>query len=85
MARSRPEIDPLNFLPRVHTPVLMLNGRYDHIFPVETSQLPYFRLLGTPPAAKRRVQSDDGHFMPRAQMITEALGWLDRWLGPVTR
>ena len=43
-----PEIDPLNFAPRVTAPVLMLNGRYDFMEPLETSQRPLFRLLGTP-------------------------------------
>ena len=64
-------------------PVLMMNGRYDHYFPVETSQRPMFRLLGTPPQHKRWVISEGGHIVPRAQLITEALDWLDRYLGPV--
>ena len=42
------EVDQINFTPRVTIPTLMLNGRYDYIFPQETSQLPMFRLLGTP-------------------------------------
>jgi len=42
-----PEVDPFNFAPRVRQPTLMLNGRYDFAFPVETSQLPLFQLLGT--------------------------------------
>ena len=39
-------------------PVLMLNGRDDFTFPVESSQEPLFHLLGTPPAeqAARRVR-----------------------------
>jgi pimeloyl-ACP methyl ester carboxylesterase len=64
-------------------PVLMLNGRYDHYFPVETSQRPMFRLLGTPPSQKRQVIYDGGHFIPRPQLIKETLDWLDRYLGPV--
>jgi hypothetical protein len=43
-----PEVDPINFAPRVKTPLLMLNGRDDFTFPIETSQEPLFRLLGTP-------------------------------------
>jgi serine/threonine protein kinase len=33
MSRPRPEVDVLNFLPRVHAPVIMLNAKYDHFFP----------------------------------------------------
>ena len=29
---KKPEVDPLNFLPRINIPILMLNGRYDHFF-----------------------------------------------------
>ncbi len=81
--RALPEVEPINFLPRITVPVLMLNGRYDHYFPVETSQRPFFRLLGTPPQRKRQVIAEGGHYVPRNQVIAETLGWLDRYLGPV--
>jgi cephalosporin-C deacetylase-like acetyl esterase len=42
------EIEAVNYAPRVKVPALMLNGRYDSLFGVETSQLPLFNLLGTP-------------------------------------
>lgn len=80
--KSQPEVDPFNFLPHIKVPVLMLNGRYDHYFPVETAQRPMFRWLGTPPAEKRQVIYDGGHFVPRPQLIKEILDWLDRYLGP---
>jgi len=83
MERSRPEADPLNFLPRVKIPVIMLNGKFDHYFPVETSQKPFFRLLGTPPDQKRYVVYEGGHFVPRTQLIVESLAWLDKYLGLV--
>jgi dienelactone hydrolase len=82
--RGQPEVEPVNFLPRITVPVLMLNGRYDHFFPVETSQVPMFRLLGTPAADKRHVIYDGGHFVPRMLLISEVLDWLDHYLGPVT-
>ena len=78
-----PEVDPFHFLSRIKIPVLMLNGRYDHFFPYETSQIPMFKLLGTPPEHKRHVVYESGHFVPRTQLIKEALDWLDRYLGPV--
>ena len=81
--RAQPEVEPINFLPRITMPVLMLNGRYDYFFPVQTSQDPMFRLLGTPPARKRHVLYDGGHFVPRTMLFSEVLAWLDRYLGPV--
>jgi eukaryotic-like serine/threonine-protein kinase len=81
MIQVRPEVDPINFLPRVRFPVLMLNGRYDDGFALETSQRPLYEFLGTPAAHKRWVLFDDGHFLPRAQMMSETLGWLDRYFG----
>ncbi|HXI21913.1 MAG TPA: dienelactone hydrolase family protein, partial [Gemmatimonadales bacterium] len=83
LARSLPEVDPFNFAPRVHIPVLMLNGRYDFWFPVKTSQDPLYRLLGTPADAKRHVVYDGSHFVPRVALVRDVTDWLDRWLGPV--
>ena len=81
--RRLPEVDEINFAPRVRAPVLMINGRYDFIFPVETSQRPMFRWLGTPEAHKRHVVLEAGHVPPRLGIIKESLDWLDRYLGPV--
>ena len=36
-------------------PTLMLNGRYDSFFPVESSQKPFFQHLGTPAADKSTI------------------------------
>ena len=47
-----PEVEPLNFLTRIKVPVLLLAGRNDFYFPVETSQAPLFKLLGTPARAQ---------------------------------
>ena len=80
---AQPEVDVINYLPRVRIPVLMLNGQYDFFFPVQTSQVPMFRLLGTPLEHKQQVISEGGHFVPRTQLISETLSWLDRYLGPV--
>ena len=80
-----PEIDQLSFAPRVRIPVLMLNGRYDFMHPVETDQLPLFRLLGSPPNQKRHVLFDNGHMGRPEQYIKETLDWFDRYLGPVVR
>jgi formylglycine-generating enzyme required for sulfatase activity/dienelactone hydrolase/predicted Ser/Thr protein kinase len=80
--KSLPEVDVLNFLPRVKQPTLMVNGRYDHFFPTETSQEPMFRLLGAPLASKRHVIFKSGHTPPSDLVIKEVLDWFDRYLGP---
>lgn len=74
--------DQINFAPRVKAPVLMLNGRFDFLFPTGSSQEYMFKLLGTPPEHKRRVLYDTSHDdLPRAEVIKEAVNWLDRYLG----
>jgi cephalosporin-C deacetylase-like acetyl esterase len=81
-----PEVDPLNFASRVHTPVLMLNGRYDADFPPETSQNPMFDDLGTAAADKQHVLFEMGHeALPRPEGVRLTLDWLDRYLGPVRK
>ncbi len=80
----RPEIDTVNYAPRIKIPILILNGRYDNIFPLEAAQYPLFRLLGTPEKDKRHVIFEAAHSpLPRNQTIKEILDWLDRYLGPV--
>jgi dienelactone hydrolase len=78
-----PEVDPLNFAPHVLQPTLMINGRYDFFFPVETSQQPLFALLGAKPSDKRHIVVDGGHYPPRDLLVRETVDWLDRHLGPV--
>jgi len=79
-----PEVDSFNFAPRVHVPVLMINGNHDFIFPLEESQKPLFRLLGVPESDKRHYMFDGGHVPPHWQVIArETLDWLDRRMGPV--
>ena len=81
--KPRPEVDPVNFAPHVKIPVLMVNGRYDYVLPLETSQEPLFRLLGTAPADKRRVVLESGHGLLPMPFFKEVLDWLDHYLGPV--
>ena len=76
---GRPEVEAINFAPRVRVPSLMLNGRYDFFFPVESSQEPMFRLLGTVASDKRHVVVEGSHDVPRAVLIQEVLGWLDKY------
>jgi cephalosporin-C deacetylase-like acetyl esterase len=82
--RVPPEVDPWNFAPRVKIPVLMQNGRDDFLFSVEASQLPLFRLLGTPEKDKKRILYDGAHnILARLDLTRDMLDWLDRYLGPV--
>jgi pimeloyl-ACP methyl ester carboxylesterase len=77
-----PEIDALNYAPRVRIPTLMLNGRYDYDTPFETSQRPLFALLGSPPEHKRHAVLEFGHALVIEAVAREILPWLDRYLGP---
>jgi eukaryotic-like serine/threonine-protein kinase len=84
LERSLPEVDAFNFVTHVKIPVLMLNGRYDAFYPVESSQLPLFRLLRTPDRDKKHVLYDGIHaLLPHAEEVRESLDWLDKYLGPV--
>jgi len=76
-----PEVDQINFAGRIRIPLLMINGMYDHFFPVETSQKPLFRLFGTPDSDKRQVIFAAGHGLPKDVPEKETLDWLDRYLG----
>jgi predicted Ser/Thr protein kinase/predicted esterase len=81
--RGRPEVNSINYITRVKTPTLMLNGKYDTIFPYETSIKPMFDLLGTPDDDKELKLYKTDHVPPRNEFIKEILAWLDRYLGPV--
>ena len=91
LGNTLPEVDPFNFLPRVHAPVLMLGGRYDPTFPYETSQRPMFEWLGTDPDRKSfylhvgSATVPAGHNVPFADVARESLAWLNTYLGPVDR
>jgi formylglycine-generating enzyme required for sulfatase activity/pimeloyl-ACP methyl ester carboxylesterase len=84
MEQTLPEVDQINYLPRITQPVLMLNGTYDMFFPVESSQKPMFHFLGTPQAQKRMVTYASGHLVPPTEFIKETLAWLDTYLGPAS-
>jgi eukaryotic-like serine/threonine-protein kinase len=83
LQKTLPEVDDINFAPRVRIPTLMINGRYDFIFPVGSSQGPMFRFLGTSVRDKRYAIFDAGHVVPTDLTVKEALDWLDHYLGPV--
>jgi dienelactone hydrolase len=79
------ETNSWNFAPRVSTPVLMVNGRFDYAFPLDTNQRPLFQALATKEPHKRHILYDGGHrnLVTRPDLIGEILDWFDRYLGMV--
>ena len=65
--------------------VLMVNGRDDFLFPLDTNQKPLFEALGTKEPDKKHILYDGGHsnLVTRPDLIGEVLDWFDRYLGPV--
>lgn len=82
---ATPVADDINYVPRVKSPVLMINGRDDHLRPLEKSQRPFFELLGTDPQHKVHRVFPGGHYVPRSDLIRESLDWLDGYLGRAGR
>ncbi|MGE3841117.1 MAG: protein kinase [Vicinamibacterales bacterium] len=75
---NTPEVDPVNALPRVRQPTLMLSGEFDALIPMDNANR-YFALLGAPASDKRHVVALGGHFIPRDLLIRESLDWLDKY------
>jgi len=71
--------------PGLRLPLLMINGKYDGIFPLETAQIPLFKLFGTPEENKHHVILDTDHsvWVKHDIVVKEILEWLDKYLGPV--
>lgn len=80
---ARPEANLNNFVARVRIPTLMLNGKYDSVFPVDLFILPMFESLSTPKKDKKLILFDTDHIPPHDGMVTETLGWFDKYLGKV--
>lgn len=79
---ATPEIDALNYAPRVRIPTLMLNARYDFDNPVDQAQRPLVELLGSAAEHKQHTVVESGHSIPIEDGAREILPWLDRYLGP---
>ncbi len=80
---GRPEVNMTHFLPRIIIPTLLINGKYDSVFPLEKCILSMFNLLGTPENSKRLVLFDSDHLAPREDLVRETLFWLDEHFGQV--
>jgi hypothetical protein len=78
--KKLPEVNPINFAPYIKAPKLLLNGRYDEAFPVETVAMPFYKLLSEP---KQLSLVDAGHVPPLEKRVPIINKWLDETLGPV--
>lgn len=78
--KALPEVDPVNYISRITIPTIMMNGKYDHYFPLETSQKPMFDFISTPVEHKKHYVFETGHYVPRKELAKELLGWLDKYL-----
>ena len=83
-AAMPPECSQVNFAPRIKIPILMLNGRWDSTFPVESSQKPLLGLFGTAERDKQLKIYEASHDVwALNEAHKDELDFLDRYLGPV--
>ena len=74
-----PVSDGHNHVPRITTPILMLNGNQDYLISRAKVER-FFNDLGASPDDKKLVFYDSGHWpLPRNQMIKETLGWIEKY------
>jgi hypothetical protein len=50
---------------------------------VESTQEPFYQLLGSRKDQKKHLLYETGHNIPRNELIKETINWLDEYLGPV--
>jgi eukaryotic-like serine/threonine-protein kinase len=79
-----PEISQAYFTPRIKIPILMQNGRFDLVFPLETSAKPFFELFGTLEKDKYlRLYNTSHSVWLTNEVIRDELDFLDKYLSPV--
>jgi hypothetical protein len=81
--RVPPDVNITHYAPRMRQPVLVIDGRYDSIFPEQESQIPFFQALGTAAADKRRVVYDTGHNLFVNPRVKDTIDWFEKYLGIV--
>ncbi|NNF14094.1 MAG: protein kinase [Gemmatimonadetes bacterium] len=79
------EIAPWNYITRLTTPTMVINGEYDFMHPFEESQVPFFDLIAVPDEEKEFVVLPTGHLPANNDVIAHTLRWLDERFGPVPR
>jgi dienelactone hydrolase len=85
LSPSLPATDQVNFAPRLTKPLLMINGRYDFTFSIDRAQEPFFKMIATPAADKRRVVFDTPHDVAqdKTDLSKTVLSFLDQYLGKI--
>jgi pimeloyl-ACP methyl ester carboxylesterase len=79
---THPLADIANYAPRITVPVLMINGRMDHLMPYVESQQALLHLLGTADSAKRHIAYEGAHYQYRRTFVARAVtDWFDEHLG----
>lgn len=81
---ENPEYDQITYLPRVRIPMLMMNGKYDFDFTLETQQA-FVDFLGTPEEDKVWKLYEHVHGAPVPDLINESLAFLDKYFGEVNQ
>ena len=81
--KAYPEANEINYITRVKVPTLIMNGKYDANFPLETNARIFFDLLGTPDKDKRLFLIDSGHNFYKRTSVAPFLDWCDKYFGPV--
>jgi pimeloyl-ACP methyl ester carboxylesterase len=74
--------NPINFLPLIQGPTLLIHGRYDEAAPFKTMAEPLFSLLT---GEKEMLPYDGGHRPVMEEFAREVNAWLDKTIGPVRR
>jgi dipeptidyl aminopeptidase/acylaminoacyl peptidase len=70
-------------MPRVTTPVLLINGTND-VAVLPDHRRRFLELLGTSPPHKQPIELEGGHVpIDSRRFYGEALAWYDRYLGTV--
>lgn len=69
-----PGASPVNYAPHISTRKLVINGRYDETFPLETDLRPLYALM---PEPKRLEILETGHALPLPDLVRELNTWLD--------
>jgi cephalosporin-C deacetylase-like acetyl esterase len=77
---GRSEVNPWKFASRVKVPTLMINGRFDSVYPISLCIEPFYSALGAEEGQKKLALFDTDHIPPREGMVAETLEWFDKHL-----
>jgi serine/threonine protein kinase/formylglycine-generating enzyme required for sulfatase activity/dienelactone hydrolase len=77
-----PETSPIKFASQIKTQKLVINGRYDENYPLNTAAKPLFKLLREP---KKIILYDGGHIPTDEFIVPTVNNWLDETLGAVAK